>query len=468
MEEEKQQPSVVVLPWMRHPVDITRYQELPICSVPLMKRRLQSVLEKNMGISKLFPVQVTLCGKTLAYAFPIVQNLSTDTGGRLRALVVVPTRDLSLQVKRVFDALASLLGLRICLATDQSSLRHKLSSLIYLPGEDDGQDPGFLSSLWFQSKVDILVVTPGRLVDHVNKLSLKHLRYLMVDEADRLLREDYQSWLPTVLKLTQSRLTKIVLSATLTRDPGRLAQLNLHHPLFLSTGKMRYRLPEYLECYKLICERKVKPLYLVALLKSLGEENCIVFTRSVESTHHLCKLLNCFGDLKIGIKEFSSLKHQRVRRMEEEKQQPSVAVVPWMRHPVDITRCQELPVCSVPLMKRRLQSVLEENMGISKLFPVQVKLVFDAFASLLGLHICLATGQSLLRHELSSLIYLPGEDDGPNPGFLSPLWFQSKVDILVATPERLVDHVNKLSLKHLCYVVVDEADRFKPASTNIL
>ena len=157
-----------------------------------------------------------------------------------------------MQVKRVFDALASLLGLRIGLAAGQSSLRHELSSLIYLPGEDDGQDPGFLSSLWFQSKVDILVVTPGRLVDHVNKLSLKHLRYLVVDEADRLLREDYQSWLPTVLKLTQSRLTKIVLSATLTRDPGRLAQLNLHHPLFLSTGKMRYRLPEYLECYKLV------------------------------------------------------------------------------------------------------------------------------------------------------------------------------------------------------------------------
>ncbi|KHN26907.1 DEAD-box ATP-dependent RNA helicase 1 [Glycine soja] len=326
--------TLAVLPWMRHPVDITRCQELPVCSVPLMERRLQSVLEENMGISKLFPVQVALwqetvgpgdferdlcinsptgSGKTLAYALPIVQNLSTDTGGRLRALVVVPTRDLALQVKRIFDALASPLGLRIGLAAGQSSLRHELSSLIYLPGEDDGPDPGFLSPLWFQSKVDILVATPGRLMDHVNKLSLKHLRYLMVDEADRLLREDYQSWLPTVLKLTQSRLAKIVLSATLTRDPGRLAQLNLHHPLFLSAGKMRYRLLEYLECFKLICERKVKPLYLVALLKSLGEEKCIVFTRSVESTHHLCKLLNCFGDLKIGIKEFSGLKHQRVR-----------------------------------------------------------------------------------------------------------------------------------------------------------
>ncbi|KAG4962868.1 hypothetical protein JHK86_039736 [Glycine max] len=86
-----------------------------------------------MGISKLFPVQVALwqetvgpgdferdlctnsptgSGKTLAYALPIVQNLSTDTDGRLRALVVISTRDLALQVKRVFDALASPLGLR--------------------------------------------------------------------------------------------------------------------------------------------------------------------------------------------------------------------------------------------------------------------------------------------------------------------------------------------------------------------
>ncbi|KAG4382600.1 hypothetical protein GLYMA_14G114900v4 [Glycine max] len=245
--------------------------------------------------------------------FPFIQNLFTDPGGCLRALVVVPTHDFALQVKRVFDALASLLGLRIGLAAGQSSLRHEFSSLIFLPREDDGPNPGFLSSLWFQSKVNILVATLGRLVDHVNKLSLKHLRYLVVDEADRFLHEDYQSWLPTVIKLTQFGLAKIVLFAMLTRGPGRLAQLILHYLLFLSAGKMCYRLPEYLECYKLICERKVKPLYLVALLKSLGEEKCIVFTRFVESTHHLCKLLNFFGDLKIGIKEFSGLKHQQVR-----------------------------------------------------------------------------------------------------------------------------------------------------------
>ena len=184
--------------------------------------------------------------------FPFIQNLFTDPGGCLRALVVVPTHDFALQVKRVFDALASLLGLRIGLAAGQSSLRHEFSSLIFLPREDDGPNPGFLSSLWFQSKVNILVATLGRLVDHVNKLSLKHLRYLVVDEADRFLHEDYQSWLPTVIKLTQFGLAKIVLFAMLTRGPGRLAQLILHYLLFLSAGKMCYRLPEYLECYKLV------------------------------------------------------------------------------------------------------------------------------------------------------------------------------------------------------------------------
>ncbi|CAJ1939052.1 unnamed protein product [Sphenostylis stenocarpa] len=359
MDEEKR---VAVLPWLRHPVDLTRGEQLCVRMVPFMDRRLKSVLE-NMEISNLFPVQVALwhetvgpgnferdlcinsptgSGKTLAYALPIVQKLlPSSTIKCLRALVVVPTRDLALQVKQVFDALTLPLGLRVGLAVGQSSVVDEISSLVHVPGEEEGPNPGFFSPFWFQSKVDILVATPGRLVDHVNMsrgFTLKHLRYLVVDEADRLLREDYQSWLPTVLKSTQSnnddvtgdddvfqlggvergsnphhRLAKVVLSATLTRDPGRLVLLNLHHPLFLSAGQMRYRLPENLEAYKLICERKVKPLYLVALLKSLGEEKCVVFTKSVESTHRLCKLLNCFEDLQIDIKEYSGLQHQRVR-----------------------------------------------------------------------------------------------------------------------------------------------------------
>jgi len=106
---------------------------------------------------------------------------------------------------------------------------------------------------------------------------------------------------------------KMVLSATLTQDPSKLSQLDLHHPLLLTTGQRRYRLPERLESFQLICESKLKPLYLVALLQTLQEEKCIVFTSSVESTHRLCTLLNFFGDLQIKIKEYSGLQRQSVR-----------------------------------------------------------------------------------------------------------------------------------------------------------
>ncbi|KAK3030011.1 hypothetical protein RJ639_038110 [Escallonia herrerae] len=382
--------SVPVLPWMRSPVDVSLIDECPLGHRCGANIKLDLALQ-NTGITSLFPVQVAvwqetigpgsferdLCvnsptgsGKTLAYALPIVQVLSTRAVKCLRALVVLPTRDLALQVKEVFATIAPAVGLSVGLAVGQSSIADEISGLIKRPKLEAGlcYDPDNLSPE-LQSSVDILVATPGRLMDHINNtkgFTLEHLCYLVVDETDRLLREAYQSWLPTVLRLTCSgdeslfrhvpstfgslktirkfgvergfkgksypRLVKMVLSATLTQDPGKLAQLDLHHPLFLTTGQMRYRLPEQLESYKVeiamsedikinrtdlstleICGSNLKPLYLVALLQTLQGEKCIVFTSSVESTHRLCTLLNYFGDLRIKIKEYSGLQRQSLR-----------------------------------------------------------------------------------------------------------------------------------------------------------
>lgn len=374
MGEERPRSSVPALPWMRSPVDVSLSNECSLDLVPCLDPRLKGALQ-NMGISSLFPIQVAvwqetigpgaferdICvnsptgsGKTLAYALPIVQVLSTHAVRCLRALVVLPTRDLALQVKEVFDAIAPPVGLSVGLAVGQSSIADEIADLIKRPKLQAGicydpEDP----SPELQSAVDILVATPGRLVDHINSthgFTLEHLCYLVVDETDRLLRESYQSWLPTVLQTTNSnnegllnsksslysafgsmktirrcgiergfkgksypRLAKMVLSATLTQDPSKLSQLDLHHPLFLSTGRRRYRFPEKLESYKLICQSELKPIYLVALLQNLGGEKCIVFTSSVESTHRLCTLLNFFTDLPLKIKEYSGLQRQSVR-----------------------------------------------------------------------------------------------------------------------------------------------------------
>ncbi|XP_028102395.1 DEAD-box ATP-dependent RNA helicase 1-like isoform X2 [Camellia sinensis] len=199
-----------------------------------------------------------------------------------------------IDVKEVFAAIAPAVSLSVGLAVGQSSIADEISELIKRPKLEAGicYDPEDLS-LDLESSVDILVATPGRLMDHINStkgFTLEHLCYLVVDETDRLLREAYQSWLPIVLQLIQSsvgslfphantffpspfgslktrrrsgvergfkgnsypRLVKMVLSATLTQDPCKLAQLNLHHPLSLTTGQRRYQLPEQLESFKLV------------------------------------------------------------------------------------------------------------------------------------------------------------------------------------------------------------------------
>ncbi|CAA7395612.1 unnamed protein product [Spirodela intermedia] len=373
--EEPKKRNLPILPWMRRPVDIQQFEDCPLGLVPCLDQRLQAALEK-MTISSLFPVQVAvwletigpgsferdLCinsptgsGKTLAYALPIVQQLSTRKISCLRALVVLPTRDLALQVKKVFDAIAPAVGLHVGLAVGQSSIEEEISTLIKKPKLGVGMsfDPeGFQTEL--QSSVDILVATPGRLMDHIKTtkgFSLRHLCYLVVDETDRFLREEYQSWLPTVLRLScpdqqevsshtssyyfstigqlrtlrrcgvergfkgkmSPRLVKLVLSATLTQDPSKLSQLALHHPLFLTTGPKRYKIPERLESCTLICESKMKPLYLVALLQGLRGEKCIVFTSSMKRTRRLTTLLKFFGELPFKISQFWGQQHQSTR-----------------------------------------------------------------------------------------------------------------------------------------------------------
>ncbi|KAL6911974.1 hypothetical protein ACP4OV_000779 [Aristida adscensionis] len=312
--EEGEEPPARVphLPWMRLPVDIDGFSGCPVEQLPRLDPRLAEALHR-MGIESFFPVQVAawletigpgaferdICinsptgsGKTLAYALPIVQMLSTRKVRCLRALVVLPTRDLALQVKEVFDAIAPVVGLSVGSAVGQSSISDEVSNLIRKPKQElyPTIDEEYVQ-MEPQTKVDILVATPGRLMDHINMtkgFSLEHLQYLVVDETDRMLREAYQSWLPTVIQLTQSigqdhsgndtagktllhplttirrsgvergckgkcypRLAKIILSATLTQDPSKLSQLDLHHPLLLNSGKKRYRIPMKLESYKL-------------------------------------------------------------------------------------------------------------------------------------------------------------------------------------------------------------------------
>ncbi|KAF9000707.1 DEAD-domain-containing protein, partial [Cyathus striatus] len=339
-----------------------------------MRRRL-----KDLGITELFAVQTSLLpfllpeeplsralyqpyspprdvcvsaptgsGKTLAYVLPIIEILSTRIVTRLRALVILPTRDLVNQVREAFEALNKGRGLKIGTATGQHSFAHEQSQLV----QDKSTELQGGSS-----KVDILICTPGRLIDHLNgtpNFSLQHLRFLVVDEADRLLTQSFQDWLAQVSSATRasksatkmscnptdsielypdavapvflhdlrypdvpvffteervSSCQKLLFSATLTRDPGKIAALDLRDPKYfmvqgssndvsrphiLNVAMEKFAVPDTLKEHLVVCEPSQKPLIFFHLVHSSQVKNALVFTKSAESTARLVHLFQYF------------------------------------------------------------------------------------------------------------------------------------------------------------------------------
>ncbi|KAF9135861.1 ATP-dependent RNA helicase dbp6, partial [Mortierella sp. GBA39] len=116
-------------------------------------------------------------GKTLAYVLPIIEILSQRVVTRLRALVVLPTRDLCIQVKETFETFVKGTDLKIATSTGQNSFAHEQAILV---GESHS-NPNSPRILGGHSRVDVLITTPGRLIDHIKStpnFTLQHLRFL--------------------------------------------------------------------------------------------------------------------------------------------------------------------------------------------------------------------------------------------------------------------------------------------------
>lgn len=139
-------------------------------------------------------------GKTLVYVLPIVHALlaSRRAVRRLRALVLVPTRDLAAQVLAVFRRFTAGSGVIAFAATGQTSLAAEQAVLRFAGGTDAAAlGPSAAAAPSLLAGCDVLVATPGRLVEHLDStrgFTLRHLRFWVIDEADRLLSEAYQDW----------------------------------------------------------------------------------------------------------------------------------------------------------------------------------------------------------------------------------------------------------------------------------
>ncbi|KAI9594720.1 P-loop containing nucleoside triphosphate hydrolase protein [Syncephalis fuscata] len=248
-------------------------------------------------------------GKTLAYVLPIVETLKQRVVIRLRALVVLPTRDLVIQVKETFEEFCRPTTLKVGMAMGQTSFAQEQMQLV-------GDIEQGLSG------VDILIATPGRLMDHLNgthHFTLEYLRFLVIDEADRLLGQSFQEWLPQILdKLGNNtghdhcktmaglpgppapRTQKLLFSATLTRNPEKIASLRLVNPSYIAVqsshekNSERYITPATLKEHYLVCRTTEKPLMVIHFVKLFQLTGTLCFTKSIDSANRLSRLLEIY------------------------------------------------------------------------------------------------------------------------------------------------------------------------------
>jgi len=262
-------------------------------------------------------------GKTLAFVLPIVQALFGRMVPRVRAIAVLPTQNLAIQVYKVFNSFCEGSGLRVKLLTGGENLAE----------EGDLVRKGVAGMV--HQLYDILVVTPGRLIHTIRDtpgLDLSHLRYLVIDEADRMMDNMAGDWLNILETSVYSRgrtrpglltaaaasehqipLQKLLFSATLSQDPEQLEQLNLFEPKLyrclvpvaaLGEAVSMTSLPATLTQLFTISKQGDKPALVHQVIKEKSLTKVLVFTHSNETVHRLALVLEKLGH-KVG--ELSSV-----------------------------------------------------------------------------------------------------------------------------------------------------------------
>ncbi len=220
-------------------------------------------------------------GKTAAFALPLLQRLDEEQpqprGPRApRLLVLVPTRELAAQVGQSFDDFGRHLHQRTILIFGGVSPRPQVDAL--------------------RQGVDVIVATPGRLLDHINErvVDLSRIRHLVLDEADRMLDMGFIRDIRRVLAALPKQRQNLLFSATFSDEIRALASGLLHDPLTVEVAP-RNAPAERVEHRVHLVEQGEKRAVLSHLLREGAASQTLVFTRTKHGANRLAEQLERDG-----------------------------------------------------------------------------------------------------------------------------------------------------------------------------
>lgn len=243
---------------------------------PIQEQAIPAVLQGKdvMGIAK------TGSGKTASYVLPILDDLQKNPSTKNRhvnVLVLVPTRELAVQVKDVFQQFGT-------------SLPERIKTLAVYGGVSINPQMQALNH------VNVLVATPGRLLDLVesNAVHLSEIKTLVIDEADKMLSMGFKDEVDRIFKLIPKKRQNLLFSATLNEDIDTINQWILKEPVLIRIEEEKDSIELIKQLGYWVSEEKKGPL-LRYLIKNGDLKQVLVFTASTYKADNVADKLRKNG-----------------------------------------------------------------------------------------------------------------------------------------------------------------------------
>ena len=243
---------------------------------PIQQQAIPTILEKR----DIMAAAQTGTGKTAAFTLPLLQRLSADTNrvrrGTVRALVLTPTRELAAQVAESVATYGRYLPLHFAVVFGGVGINPQIEAL--------------------RNGVDVLVATPGRLLDHANQktVDLSGVEILVLDEADRMLDMGFISDIRRVLAMLPKERQNLLFSATFSDEIKRLAGGLLTAPVVIEVAR-RNTASERVTHTVHPVDRERKRELLSFLIDSRDLRQVLVFTRTKHGANRLAQQLERDG-----------------------------------------------------------------------------------------------------------------------------------------------------------------------------
>ncbi|XP_063161883.1 probable ATP-dependent RNA helicase DDX10 [Candoia aspera] len=290
--------------------EITRFSDFPLSRKTLkglqeaQYRMVTEIQKQTIGLAlqgkDVLGAAKTGSGKTLAFIVPALEILYRQQWtpmDELGVLIISPTRELAYQTFEVLRKVGK---------------NHEFSAGLIIGGKDLKQESSKIHSM------NILICTPGRLLQHMDETSYFHasnLQMLILDEADRILDMGFADTMNAIVEnLPQNRQT-LLFSATQTKSVKDLARLSLKDPEYIWVHeKAKFSTPATLEQNYIVCELHQKVNMLYSFLRSHLNKKSIVFFASCKEVQYLFRV---FCRLRPGLPILALHgKQQQMKRME--------------------------------------------------------------------------------------------------------------------------------------------------------